>query len=123
MDDALYGKRDKRGDWKPFERVTYPPVFVWPAQPAGLAKWFFGYPGYLLPWNMLYAVLGIVVWVWLTPPLETMKAFAPGWILFLLARNAVLTLIFYSLFHLPLYARRSQGSAFKFNGKWLDRDN
>ena len=20
MDDAIYGKRDKRGDWKPFER-------------------------------------------------------------------------------------------------------
>ena len=33
MDDALYGKRDKRGDWKPSKLIQYPPVFVWPAQP------------------------------------------------------------------------------------------
>ena len=123
MDDAVYGKRDKRGDWKPFERIEYPAVFVWPPQPLAIARWFFGYPGYLLPWNLFYAVLGIAVWAWLTPPLESMTSFAPGWILFLLARNAVLTLVFYGLFHLPLYVRRSQGGSFKFNAKWPDRDN
>ena len=80
MDDAIYGKRDKRGDWTPFERITYPAVFVWPAQPLAIVKWFFGYPGYLLPWNLLYALLGIVVWTWLTPPLDSMTSFAPGWI-------------------------------------------
>src|SRR5260221_7891857 len=123
MDAAIYGKRVKRADWKPFERVTYPAVFVWPLQPLGIVKWLFGYPGYILPLNLFYGLLGVAVWLYLTPPLAAMKFFAPGWILFLLARNAVLTLIFYSLFHLPLYVRKSQGKAFKFNGKWLDRDN
>ena len=27
MDDALYGTRDKRGDWKPLKLIQYPPVF------------------------------------------------------------------------------------------------
>jgi hypothetical protein len=31
MDDALYGSRSKRGDWKPFKLIEYPPVFIWPA--------------------------------------------------------------------------------------------
>ena len=44
MDEARYGKRDKRGNWKPFKRVEYPPLFIWPAQPLAFLKWLFGYP-------------------------------------------------------------------------------
>ena len=52
-------QRDKRGDWKPFKAIEYPPVFVWPAQPLAFLKWLFGYPGYILPWNLLYAALAV----------------------------------------------------------------
>ena len=57
MDDALYGQRDKRGNWKPFKRVMYPAVFVWPVQPLAILQWLFSYPGYILPWNLLYAAI------------------------------------------------------------------
>jgi hypothetical protein len=78
MDDALYGQRDKRGNWKPFKRVEYPGVFIWPAQPRGILKWLFSYPSYILPWNLLYAFTAVVVWLYLTPPVETLQTFAPG---------------------------------------------
>ena len=60
MDDAHYDTRDSRGFWRPSKLIEYPPVFVWPANPAGVVKWLFGYPGYLWPWNSFYAVLAVL---------------------------------------------------------------
>jgi hypothetical protein len=34
-------------------------AFDWPPRPRSLLKWFFGFPGYLLPWNLLYAVAAV----------------------------------------------------------------
>ena len=91
MDDAAYGARDRRGDWKPFRHVEYPAVFVWPAQPLAVLRWLFGYPGYILPWNLLYAAIAVAVWLYLTPPVQAMQTFAPGWIALVLARNLAMT--------------------------------
>lgn len=123
MDDAAYGTRNKRGDWRPAALVEYPPVFVWPIRPLGVARWLFGYPGYILPWNLLYAAVATCVWLYLTPPLETLKTFAPAWIAFVFVRNIGLVVLYFGAFHLRLYLRRAQGNAFKYNGKWLDTDN
>ncbi|CAM5774627.1 desaturase [Labrys miyagiensis] len=123
MDDTLYGKRDKRGDWRPLKFLEYPPVFVWPAQPLRFLRWFFGYPGYILPWNLGYAALSLVLWLYLTPPMAEMTNFAPGWMLFLLVRNAVIVLAVFGAFHLRLYWLRRQGTAFKYNSKWPATDN
>jgi hypothetical protein len=38
MNDAAYGTRDKRGHWRPVERLTYPDVFVWPVKPLAILK-------------------------------------------------------------------------------------
>jgi hypothetical protein len=97
MDDALYGQRDKRGNWKPFKRVRYPTVFVWPLRPLGILQWLFSYPSYILPWNLLYAAIAVAVWIFLTPPVETLQAFAPGWIAFIFARNLCLVILFSAL--------------------------
>jgi sterol desaturase/sphingolipid hydroxylase (fatty acid hydroxylase superfamily) len=120
MDDAKHGIRSKRGDWKPAKLIAYPPVFVWPPQPAAFLKWLFGYPGYLLPWNMLHAAIALACWAYATPPLESMQRLAPGWIAFVLARNIVLTMAFFGAFHLRLYVQKAQGNAFKYNARWLD---
>jgi hypothetical protein len=93
MDDTGYGQRDKRGNWKPFKRVEYPAVFAWPVQPLSILKWLFGYPSYILPWNLLYAAIALVVWMY-PPPIETLQTFAPGWIAFVLARNLALVVLF-----------------------------
>lgn len=123
MDDALYGTRDERGDWKPLELIQYPPVFVWPVQPAKFVTWFLGYPGYILPWNLFYAAAGAVLWFYLTPSMETMKAFSAGWLSYLLVRNAVIIFLFFGYFHLRLYIQKKQGTSFKFNGKWPSTDH
>ena len=123
MDDALFGTRDKRGDWKPNKLNEYPPVFVWPARPVKFVKWLFGYPGYILPSNLFFAVLSILLWLYATPSVETLQHFAPGWISFLLARNALIVFLFYGAFHLRLYMQKAQGTQFKFNGKWPSTDS
>jgi sterol desaturase/sphingolipid hydroxylase (fatty acid hydroxylase superfamily) len=123
MDDALYGTRDKRGDWKPLELIQYPPVFVWPARPVKFAAWLLGYPGYILPWNLFYAAVAALLWFGLTPSLETMKTFSAGWLCYLLARNAAIVFLFFGCFHLRLYIRKGQGASFKFNGRWLATGN
>ncbi|HEY3148401.1 MAG TPA: hypothetical protein VGJ75_18735 [Dongiaceae bacterium] len=78
MDDSRYGTRNRRGDWKPARLLEYPPLFVWPVQPLAVLKWLFGFPGYLLPWNLLYAGIALLCWLCATPPLETMRELAPG---------------------------------------------
>ena len=123
MDDALYGTRDKRGDWKPNKLNAYPPVFVWPAKPVAFAKWLFGYPGYILPWNLVYSLVALVLWLYFTPSMSTMQHFAPGWIAFLLVRNAILVFLFFGAFHLRLYMQKSQGTSFKYNGRWPSTDS
>jgi sterol desaturase/sphingolipid hydroxylase (fatty acid hydroxylase superfamily) len=123
MDDTLYGMRNKRGDWRPFASVQYPAVFVWPPQPLGMLRWLFTVDGYILPWNLFFVAVAAAVWFWLTPPMETMQHFAPGWIGFILVRNLALVLAFFGFFHVRLYVRKTQGNAFKYNGRWLDTDN
>jgi sterol desaturase/sphingolipid hydroxylase (fatty acid hydroxylase superfamily) len=67
---------------------------------------------------MLFMALAAVFWFYLTPPIETMKALSFGWIAYLLVRNSLLVLIIYGALELRLYVKRSQGTHFKFNGKW-----
>ena len=116
IDDAAFGKRSKRGDWTPFRRIEYPPVFVWPAQPIRFLQWCMG--DYLWSWQLVYAVVAILVWLLLTPSLEVTRTLGAGWIAFLLVRNAALILIFFGAWHLRLYIQRKQGKTFKFNSRW-----
>ncbi len=60
-----------------------------PSSHWAVLKWLFGYPGYFLPWNVVYMALPVVIWVYFTPPLAEMKTFAAGWIIYLLVRNLV----------------------------------
>lgn len=118
MDDSAFGTEDARGSWSPKRPISYGPAFVWPPQPRALLKWFFGFPGYLLPWNVAYAVLALVIWQFLTPSLATMKSLAFGWVGFIFLRNVVLAIAVYGGWHLWLYVWRKQGTSFKYNRQW-----
>jgi sterol desaturase/sphingolipid hydroxylase (fatty acid hydroxylase superfamily) len=118
MDDSKVGTEDSRGYWVPNDRVSYGPVFEWPPRPKVLFKWFFGFPGYFLPWNVLYAVAAVGIWLYLTPPLDTFQTFSFGWAGLILLRNLVLTVAVYGAWHMWLYAWRKQGAVFKYNRKW-----
>lgn len=120
MNESKYGSRDTKGHWKPFKRISYGPLFSWPPKLFELLKWFFGYNGFLMPWNLFYFAIAALLWFFLTPPLETLKTLQVDWVIFLLVRNAILTLVCYGFLHFRLYIRRSQGALFKYNPKWLD---
>ena len=79
MDDSRFGQEDSRGFWTPKEPVSYGPAFDWPPRPKALIKWFLGFPGYLWPWNVLYAAAAILIWMYLTPPLENFQTPSFGW--------------------------------------------
>ena len=115
MDDLKFGKRNKRGDYAPNDALQIAPLFVFPPQPLNFLKWL---PGYFLPWNVLFMALAAVFWFYLTPDIATMKTLAPGWIIYLLARNSLLVLAVYGALELRLYMKRSQAGRFKYNGAW-----
>ena len=115
MDDLKLGTRNKRGDWTPNKHLELAPYFTWPREPRKYLDWLIGY---LFPWNMLFMALAVVSWLYLTPSIETLKTLAPGWIVYLLARNSLLVLIIYGALELRLYIKRAQANRFKFNGKW-----
>lgn len=123
MDDTKFGTRNKRGDFRPHKRLEYPPFFAWPARPVALLKWVFGFPGFLWPWNTVFLVIAVLVWAFATPPLADMADLSFGWMFFILARNLVLTLVFFGAFHLRLYTQKAQETRFKYNGRWPDAKN
>ena len=115
MDDLQYGTRDKRGNWAPTEPAATAPLFVWPPQPRKLLAWL---PQYLFPYTALFFLSALAWWHWVVPPVEVMQTLAWGWILRLLAVNAVAVFLWYGAFELQLYIRRSQGNRFKYNHKF-----
>lgn len=115
MDDLQCGKRNKRGDWTPNAPVGAAPLFVFPPQPLALLKWL---PSYFLPYNLLFAGLTLVWWRWVLPDVDTMKTFEWGWVLRLFIVNCIAVFLFFGAFELRLYVFRTQGTRFKYNGKW-----
>ena len=60
METKFNGKCDKRGDWQPEKPLSHAPVLEWPAKPLAALKWLFGYPGYFLPWGVIYMMFPII---------------------------------------------------------------
>ena len=118
--DTKVGSRDKRGYWWPNKKLSYGPVVIWPPQPKAFLRWLLFYPGYIFPWNFLYTVLAVLVWIYATPSVETMKTFSMDWIFLVFIRNIILAILVFGLWHFWLYTRRSQQSEFKYNSRWPD---
>lgn len=118
MDEMNFGSRDARGNWSPKKPIDYGPAFAWPPKPRAVLKWFFAFPGYLLPWNLLYAIAAICIWYFLTPPLAHFQTFSLSWFSVILVRNIVLALLVYGSWHIWLYVWRKQGVSFKYNRNW-----
>ena len=118
MDEMNFGSRDARGNWSPKKPIDYGPAFAWPPKPGAVLKWFFAFPGYLLPWNLLYAIAAICIWYFLTPPLAHFQTFSLSWFSVILVRNIVLALLVYGSWHIWLYVWRKQGTSFKYNRNW-----
>ena len=118
MDELLFGTRSAKGEWTPTRRASFGPLFSRPVRPRAIAGWVVGLPGYLFPWNALYASVAIVAYRFATPSMASMRHFSVGWITLLFVRNLAVVVVWYGAFHLRLYVRRSQDTRFKYNARW-----
>jgi sterol desaturase/sphingolipid hydroxylase (fatty acid hydroxylase superfamily) len=116
-------KRDARGEWRPADALKPIPLFVWPPRPIALGRWLLGYPGHVLPWLLFYALLATLTWRFLTPDWTRMRTLEPAWIVLLLIRNLAVVSVITGLWHLRLFVQRAQGTDYKYNGRWLSRNN
>ena len=123
MEDIDFGKRDKRGNWKPNYKVTPNPKYIVPFEPLKLLKHIVGWNGYIFPWAFIWASVAVICWFFFTPPLEQMRNFELGWITYILVRNAIVVFLYAGFFHLHFFIQKSQGWNFKYNTKPLENNN
>ena len=105
----------KQGDWRPAYPVALAPINTWPLQLQALSRWFFGWPGYLWPYNAFWVVVAVITWVFLTPGLQAMQSIEVWWVGLLLARNFAFTLLVFGGLHLYFYVLRGQGDKLRFS--------
>ncbi len=118
MNETIPSGRAKRVDYTPDDPIAYAPLFVWPPRLRALARWLFGWPGYLWPYNALYLMVAVGVWYLATPSTATMSTWGIGWVTVILVRNAALLVLWYGIFHVRLYVRKAQDTRFKYNGRF-----
>jgi sterol desaturase/sphingolipid hydroxylase (fatty acid hydroxylase superfamily) len=123
MSEIVAGTTDSRGEWQPDERPAPAPLWAWPPRPLAAAKWLFGFPGYLWPWNVIIGLIAIAAWTYTQPELSRMAEFRVDWIAQIYGRNLALLVLFAGGLHLWLYTFRGQGTRHKFNPKWLGEKN
>lgn len=117
MDDLEFGTRDKRGNWKPNERLEIAPF--WTGKFNQLGSFLIDY---IWPWNTFHILVTLAYWFWLLPDWETMKVFSWDWGLYLYAINATGTFLLYGSIEYYYYVKRKQGTQFKYNYKF-PKDN
>jgi len=110
-----FGTRDERGHWKPPYSSGYSPLFIWPPRPKALVKWFFGYPGFFWPINILFILFSFVSVVFLQPAIENCKNLEFYWVGVMLLRNLILMVVVYSGLHLVFYKLRLHGNERKYH--------
>ena len=117
MTESVSDARSARGEWRPGGPIALAPINSWPPRPAATARWLFGFPGFLWPYNALWLAITLLTWTYLTPELASMASFEAWWVGLLLARNVVFILVLFGGLHWYLHIRRGQGDALKFTTK------
>lgn len=115
MDDSAFGSHNKRGDFKPFARYEVAPLWHWPPQPKQVLAWL---PSLLSPWNAFHMATALIWWFWVVPDMATMKTLDMQWPAYLLVVNWGAAALWYGAFEWRLYARRAQGTRFKYHHKF-----
>ena len=115
MDDLKYGTRNKRGDWQPNGKLEIAPYWAWPPRLMKVLAWL---PEYIWPWNAFHMATALAYWAFVIPDVETMKTLGWGWALWLYGVNAAAIFVMYGSIELFYYAKRKQGTRFKYNAKF-----
>ena len=116
LDDGM--PRDERGYWRP-EGVGAPnPWFTWPPKPRAAALWL---KEYLWPYNLLFMVVAIATWAYLTPEMSRMKEFRAGWIIEIFLRNQIMLISYATVLHVSMWTLKTQGYRYKLSLRWMGK--
>ena len=111
--------RDERGFWRPDKEIGVPnPVFSWPPKPVDAAKWL---KEYLWPFTLLYIVVVMITWLYLTPEMARMTEFRAGWILEIFIRNQLMLIALASALHVRMWGQKAQGYQYKWSLTWMGK--
>ena len=117
MSEAITTSRDESGNWRPEAAIEPAPINAWPPELMKTLKWFFGWPGFIWPENILWLGVSVLSWLYLTPELASMQTFELWWIGALYAKNFAFILILFGGLHYYLYIRQGQGERLRFTTK------
>jgi sterol desaturase/sphingolipid hydroxylase (fatty acid hydroxylase superfamily) len=113
MDDLKYGTRDKRGNWAPRNPLEVAPF--WTGKFGQLGRWLVGY---IWPYNAIFMAVTVAYWYLVLPSWDRMKTLSLDWVLWFYVVNALGIFVLYGSIELFYYAKRKQGTRFKYNGKF-----
>jgi sterol desaturase/sphingolipid hydroxylase (fatty acid hydroxylase superfamily) len=97
--------------------IVLPPLFRSPPEPGRMARWWV--TKFMWPQSLLWIGIAVVAWNFLTPDFDRMATLRPGWIALIYARNVAVMLVVIGGLHLRLHIRRSQGTRYKYDLRWL----
>jgi hypothetical protein len=94
---------DRAGGYKP-KRIAGAkhPLFQWPPRLSQIAKFIFGFPGYLWSWPCLFLSIATLWWL-LLPDALVLRHFSLEWIAPLLLGNLLLVVLFTGGLQMRLY--------------------
>ena len=99
------------------EPLDVPPLFQSPSRPVAMVGWLI--TRFLWPQSILWIAIAFVTWRFATPGLERFATLGVDDVAILWGRNALLMLIVIGGQHWWLHTRRSQGTEFKYESRWL----
>jgi len=115
---ASHGEHESRSAYKaaPVQYAPLVPAFL------SVAKWAFGFPGFLWPWNLIWLCITVTTYKFTNPAIEEATALEMSWIWPMLARNLVLLWVVCGGWHGYLYIAKANGTEKKYNPSWPKPD-
>lgn len=117
------GARERVSGFRPENPIEIGGLFVWPPKPLAIARFLFGFPGFLWPWEILFFGIAFVAWIIFFPDQISAKHISWHSALGLFAFNCSVQVAFVSVWHVRLYVQQIQGMEYKYNPRWLSVGN
>ena len=117
----MYKKRNI--GWKPNYKLEFSPFFSEPLNFVKIFKYFFYYPGLIFPWNLVFLLISVVLFYFLTPEIKNFNTFSFETFLYLFIRNLLLIIMIWGSLHYVLYKIKIQNNDYKYNAEFPKSNN
>ncbi len=111
-----------RTEWNhlPDLPIRVSPLWQWPPKPLQAVKWYID-GWFFLTINSAILALAFASWIFASPTLEQAQILAPGWVLLIFARNAVILTVVAGALHLWFHKYALQGDELKYDPRPFPR--